>query len=581
MNRMSVSRHGFIILSLLLLAWPASATAGVGPENVLLVVNPSSPASMCIANHYVQLRQIPADNVLYLPWNPNEEHVAVDAFRKKILLPILQTISDRRLGNQIDAVVYSSDFPWAVRLDADVQKFLKEMPQPTTSSKKPEWPTVLTPVGSINGLTYLWQPVLAGAKDYFDLQNNYYMREATGSKHEVSTAGFRGNRLYDKYGEVVASGGRRFFLSMMLGVTQGRGNTVPEVLDYLRRSVKADGTHPKGTIYFVQNSDIRSKVRHALFPDAVRELKSLGVAAEIVYGTVPMTKNDVQGVIMGTADFNWRASGSTILPGAICEHFTSYAGIMSSKASQTPLSEFLRYGAAGASGTVTEPYAIPQKFPSPMVQVHYARGCTLVEAFYQSIHGPYQQLIVGDPLCQPWAKIPRVSVEGVKSGETIKGLLKIKPKAAAAERFELFVDGVRLAQCKPGETLPLDTVKIADGYHELRIVAVGPAPIESQGRQIIPIDVANGDRKIKVALTGAAPWKADKPLIISVQSPGSKGILVSQGSRALISVKGAEGRIELPANALGAGPVRLRVVGLGDGDAASNVVAEPLDVTLE
>ena len=41
-------------------------------------------------------------------------------------------------------------------------------------------------------------------------------------------------------------------------------------------------------------------------------------------------------------------------------------------------------------------------------------------------------------------------------------------------------------QCKPGGKLPFDSTKIADGYHELRVVAVGPRPIESQGRKIIP-----------------------------------------------------------------------------------------------
>ena len=49
---------------------------------------------------------------------------------------------------------------------------------------------------------------------------------------------------------------------MMLGVTAGRGNSLGEVLNYLRRSAAADGTHPKGTIYYVKNDDIRSKVRH-------------------------------------------------------------------------------------------------------------------------------------------------------------------------------------------------------------------------------------------------------------------------------------------------------------------------------
>ena len=46
---------------------------------------------------------------------------------------------------------------------------------------------------------------------------------------------------------------------------------------------------------------------------------------------------------------DFKASGSTILPGAICDNFTSFGGQMGSGSGQTLLSEFLRYGAAGAS----------------------------------------------------------------------------------------------------------------------------------------------------------------------------------------------------------------------------------------
>ena len=45
-----------------ILAWcslVALATAGGGPENVFLVVNPQSQGSLAIANNYIQLRHIP------------------------------------------------------------------------------------------------------------------------------------------------------------------------------------------------------------------------------------------------------------------------------------------------------------------------------------------------------------------------------------------------------------------------------------------------------------------------------------------------------------------------------------------
>ncbi len=65
-------------------AIPAAAVAGGGPENVLLVVNRRSSDSMTIANHYMQLRRIPAGNVLTLSWQPKFHPYStdVDTFRK-------------------------------------------------------------------------------------------------------------------------------------------------------------------------------------------------------------------------------------------------------------------------------------------------------------------------------------------------------------------------------------------------------------------------------------------------------------------------------------------------------------------
>jgi uncharacterized protein (TIGR03790 family) len=593
-----------LTLFLFLLAWPASASAGGGPENVLVIVNPRSPGSMHIANYYAKLRQIPDDNLVFVPWDPKADTTDIETFRQQILLPILRLIHNRRLGAQIDAIVYSSDFPWRISFHPDIPKFLpdpkvgeylEELRHLVQSQAKPgekplwnkgEWSPLLGSVGSINGLTYLWAPVIGRRFDYAYLESNYYMRVPTADQRNVATVGFRGNRSYNAKGEVVATGGRRYFLSTMLGVTAGRGNSLAEVLKYLARSAAADGTHPKGTIYFVQNSDVRSTVRHAFFPQAVRDLTKLGVAAEILQGTVPLNRRNVQGVVMGTATFDWKASGSTILPGAICEHFTSYGGNMSSSSFQTPLSEFLRYGAAGASGAVVEPYTLIFKFPLPLIQVHYARGCTLAEAFYQSIYAPYQLLIVGDPLCRPWADIPQVSTKGVEPDASLRGRLTLEPSAtlpkdAAVARFELFADGVRLSTCKPGETLSLDTTELCDGWHELRVVAVGPLPIESQGRQIIPVRLANRGRKIEASLVGDGPWTADKSLTIAVDSPGSIGVVAKAGNRVVGRITGEKGQIEIPANTLGAGPVRIRVTGLGKSGAITDVAATPINVTLQ
>ncbi|GAG85993.1 unnamed protein product, partial [marine sediment metagenome] len=45
-------------------------SAGGGPENLFLLVNQSSQDSLTVANHYIDLRQLPAANVHYLKWDP-------------------------------------------------------------------------------------------------------------------------------------------------------------------------------------------------------------------------------------------------------------------------------------------------------------------------------------------------------------------------------------------------------------------------------------------------------------------------------------------------------------------------------
>jgi hypothetical protein len=578
--------------------------AGGGPENVFLVVNRESPASLCVANHYVALRQIPPGNVLMLSWEPNRQTTDVETFRREILKPALLAIDQRRLSSHIDYLVYSADFPTAISLAKDVEYFktllaqpprpgperLGTAPEPKPGGEKPApptWPKFLTATGAITGLTYLYQAVIADPPGYYlDLHANYYaFRDMPGQK-EVDTIGFQSAPGYGPRRETAAVGGRRYLLSVMLGVTAGRGNSLAEVLACLERSAAADGTHPKGTIYFMENNDVRSKARASLFPLAVEKLRELNIAAEITRGTVPIGKSDVQGAVIGAAQFDWKSTGSTILPGAICEHFTSFGGAMEATAGQTPLSEFIRHGAAGASGTVTEPYAIPPKFPSPLIQVHYARGCTLAEAFYQSVASPYQLLIVGDPLCRPWANIPQVAVEGVSPGAVVKGELLLRPRATVArggkiERFELFVDETRLAACGPDGTLRLDTTSLSDGYHELRVVAIEASPIRSQGRAIIPISTANHGRHIEAARLPAGNIRRGDTLTVTAKSPGSLGMLVFHHAQLVGKIAGAEGRVEIDPTKLGRGPVMLRVVGLGEGSAVQNVWAPPLRLEVE
>ena len=290
-----------------------------------------------------------------------------------------------------------------------------------------------------------------------------------------------------------------YLLSTVLACTTGRGTSVDEALANLRRSAAADGSRPMGTIYFERNGDVRSTTREWAFRNAARKLESLGVKAVIEDGVLPQQKDDVAGAVIGIADFQWSNSGSRILPGAIVEHLTSFGGVMTSGAGQTPLTEWLKQGAAGSSGTVTEPFAIQAKFPSPFLHVHYASGCTLAESFYQSVTGPYQLLIVGDPLAHPWQRRFSLSREALAGDGPLEGDVTLQPKTESPDgiapaAWELYVDGRRVVLAGPSEPLRWNTRRHADGEHVLAVVARGNDAVQTVARACIRVTVQNAKR---------------------------------------------------------------------------------------
>jgi hypothetical protein len=546
----------------------AEAQAGGGPESIFLVVNGRSWSSQTVANHYIGLRKIPSSNVLYLDWSGDNEAIDIETFRTKLLTPILAEIERRDVGDHIDYVVYSTDFPWAIDCAAE--------------TKGRQISQYLTPIASLNGLTYLYQDVMARNPEFLLLDANRYFRPF-GPRQPPQSHGFRSWYGWGKDGTLLEAGGQRYLLSMMLGVATGRGMSTQDIVRNLTRSVGADFTKPTGTIYYARNDDVRSKTRQDLFFPAVDLLAALKVRAEVVNGVVPERKADVMGAMIGAEQFGWDKSGSRLRPGAIAEHLTSTGGVMYDGAAQTPLTSNLLAGAAAASGAVTEPFAIPQKFPNAFMHAHYARGCSLAEAFYQSINGPYQMLIVGDPLCRPWADPPRVRVAGVEVGATVKDVLTLTPSAtlpagAAVARFELYSDGQLYDECDGREqpSLSIDTRRLAEGYHELRVMAVAGEPIESRGGVLLPVTVSNQAGAVTLERIDDRPVRWGEPLRLRAKSPGAIAIVLAQGSRSLAQGRGEQAEFTFDPKILGLGPVSLQAAAVA-GSGQSNRVSAPLE----
>jgi len=571
-NRCILRRVNLSIILFLLGSITGTSWAGIGPENTLVVVNARSASSRTIANHYVHLRRIPENNVVYLDWKGSFEKTDIQTFRDQLLGPVFATAKKRGIATQVDCIAWSSSFPYEI-------DFSKESKGGARFQS-----------GSLTGLTYLYQLVLAGQTDL--LVKNNTNRYASLSADPNTSRGFR-HKYNWKAGN--ADKGQQYILSTMLGYTDGRGNSVEQVISYLRRSAIADGTHPDGTAYFMTNENIRTKTRSSHFNKVIRAIRREGGKAQIETGLAPKSKTDVIGAMTGHAGVRWDPN-SKMLPGAICENLTSFGGILRYGAGQRPLTEFLKHGAVGSSGTVIEPYAVIGKFPHPVLHLHYRRGCTLVESFYGSIAAPYQLLVVGDPLCRPYANIPTISLalQSASSDSNadshdatfpeVSGKVRLRPTIRSsdgrtAKSIELYVDGRLRQTAGPDGEFAFDSNKMPEGYHQLRAVAIMDDSIETLGRAILEINVNNRGRTIETDIKSPLQLGAGQNIKVEAKSPDSRSIVVFQNQNVIGESLGSEFSFSYGPQILGYGPVQLRFAGLGE-EKYDTVFSPPLDMEI-
>lgn len=373
--------------------------------------------------------------------------------------------------------------------------------------------------------------------------------------------------------------GMNYLLSTMLAYTWDTGMSEKDALEALRRSVAADGTHPKGTVYYTETADIRTTTRKPGFAAAMLKLKRLGLVGEVSQATVPPGKRDLIGAMLGSAGINWPEYDCEITPGAIVENLTSYGAVFGPNPGQTQCTEFIKWGAAGSSGTVVEPYALQEKFPHPMIQVHYARGCSLAESFYQSVQGPMQLLVIGDALCQPFAEFPEVTAGEVPKevAGTIRIGLRAKEASPEVAGVEIYLDG-RLAGRRPGLTdVVFESEKVSDGYHELRLVPVAAGLIQPRQTLRFELMVNNRGQAVSLKSDDVQLDEADT-LEMSAETTLKGPLRLLRGAEVLAENGGNSASFSLPARKLGRGEVDLIAVTLDE--RGREVRSRPLKVTV-
>ena len=166
------------------------------------------------------------------------------------------------------------------------------------------------------------------------------------------------------------------------------------------RGVESDATFPSGTVYLLSTSDQARNVRNVSYP-----------LVERILGDRLRVRRLEQDFLLDAADVLFYFTGKanvegletlSFVPGAIADHLTSAGGMLTDSGQMSAL-QWLEAGATASYGTVVEPCALPQKFPSPVVAVgRYLQGETLIEAYWKSVLMPGQGIFIGEPLAAPF-----------------------------------------------------------------------------------------------------------------------------------------------------------------------------------
>ena len=126
------------------------------------------------------------------------------------------------------------------------------------------------------------------------------------------------------------------------------------------------------------------------------------IDVQVVKGAALQDKHDVMFYFIGAAQVD-KLDTNRFLPGALCDHLTSFGGDLTGSSQMSSL-RWLEAGATGSYGTVVEPCNVPGKFPNVgLLMRRYLSGETLLEAYWKSVAMPGQGLFIGDPLARPYA----------------------------------------------------------------------------------------------------------------------------------------------------------------------------------
>lgn len=328
-------------------------------NHVAVVMNMNSAESEQIASYYVNKRHIPRSNVIQVHCPP-DENIPQAVFNQQVLEPVRTAIHNN--ANGIDYIVVTMGDPLVI----------KESGFSCDGELMGMDDTAVHPIGALTEENILQaKNPYFGANAHFSHSQYPLYLVCRLDGYTVADA----KKLVDNSLAASASPGLFFFQQSPIRKDGGYGE-----LQNLMTTASNDLTQ-KGFKTLVQMADKFTVPKDPLMG----------------YCTWGSNNGPFDTAIYDSIKFK---------PGAICETFVSTSGrtFRSRAPGQSRIADLIESGVTGVKGYVTEPFTFSLCHPDILFG-RYTAGYNLAESFYMA--SPiikYKDVVIGDPLCAPYAK---------------------------------------------------------------------------------------------------------------------------------------------------------------------------------
>lgn len=362
-------RSAIIVWFALLLS--LSALAGGSGLNVVVVVNQNSTNSVQLGNYYCEKRGVPPQNLLRINWTGNNINWTRSEFENLLRSPLNAMLLNRGLSNQIEYVLLSMDIPYRV--------------------------TETTGSSATSGQNSTTSALFYGFKsDACNVNVDCPANIPSCSLPAGSASAYAGSEEVFRQSPPISATSNSWLAMMLTATNLDRAKALVD------RGLLSDASFPTQRVYLAKSYDAVRSLRQAMFDNVIFDTR-LRDHYNVVRTNISNTAGlgPMLGFQSGLLQFS--ISDQPSIPGAMADNLTSFSGFLFENAGHTTAMDFINNNATASYGTIAEPCAYPEKFPSPQNYFYQARGFSIAECYYQSLANPYQGILVGEPLAAPFA----------------------------------------------------------------------------------------------------------------------------------------------------------------------------------